>query len=115
MQKNFIQPDGYTYSILFNALKLKNCSSELIKSTLDKVFEIINNGEMEVDEIIFNSVFEICLKYDFLDDFKKYCFDEKLIPDGYKWMRAVTVGTGVVSSVRTLTRMRRFLVSDRRW
>lgn len=21
-----------------------------------------------------------------LDDFKKYCFDEKLIPDGYKWM-----------------------------
>lgn len=30
---------------------------------------------------------------DVLDDFKKYCFDEKLIPDGYKWMRAVTVGT----------------------
>ncbi len=25
-----------------------------------------------------------------LDDFKKYCFDENLIPDGYKWMRAVT-------------------------
>lgn len=30
-----------------------------------------------------------------LDDFKKYCFDEKLIPDGYKWMRAVTVGTTI--------------------
>lgn len=28
-----------------------------------------------------------------LDDFKKYCFDEKLIPDGYKWMRAVVAGT----------------------
>lgn len=30
-----------------------------------------------------------------LDDFKKYCLDEKLIPDGYKWMRAVTVGTTI--------------------
>ena len=28
-----------------------------------------------------------------LDDFKKYCFDEKLIPDGYKWMRAAVSGT----------------------
>ena len=28
-----------------------------------------------------------------LDDFKKYCFDEKLIPDGYKWMRAIVAGT----------------------
>lgn len=28
-----------------------------------------------------------------LEDFKKYCFDEKLIPDGYKWMRAVVAGT----------------------
>ena len=28
-----------------------------------------------------------------LDDFKKYCFDENLIPDGYKWMRAIVAGT----------------------
>lgn len=28
-----------------------------------------------------------------LDDFKKYCFDEKLIPDGKHWMRAVVAGT----------------------
>ena len=28
-----------------------------------------------------------------LDDYKKYCFDEKLIPDGYKWMRAIVAGT----------------------
>ncbi len=28
-----------------------------------------------------------------LDDFKKYCFDEKLIPDGYMWMRAIVAGT----------------------
>lgn len=28
-----------------------------------------------------------------LDDFKKYCFDEKLILDGHKWMRAIVAGT----------------------
>lgn len=28
-----------------------------------------------------------------LDDFKRYCFDEKLIPDGYQWMRAIVAGT----------------------
>lgn len=28
-----------------------------------------------------------------LDDFKKYCFDEKLIPDEHKWMRAIVAGT----------------------
>lgn len=28
-----------------------------------------------------------------LEDFRKYCFEEKLIPDGYKYMRAVVAGT----------------------
>ena len=28
-----------------------------------------------------------------LDDFKNYCFDEKLILDSYKWMRAIVAGT----------------------
>lgn len=28
-----------------------------------------------------------------LEDYKKYCFDSHLIPDGYKWMRAIVVGT----------------------
>lgn len=28
-----------------------------------------------------------------LDDFRKYCFDEKLIPDRHKWMRAIVAGT----------------------
>lgn len=27
------------------------------------------------------------------EDFKEYCFDEKLIPDGYKWMRAIVART----------------------
>ena len=34
-----------------------------------------------------------------LDDFKKYCFDEGLIPDGYKWMRAIVAGTTLKDNI----------------
>lgn len=34
-----------------------------------------------------------------LDDFKKYCFDEKLIPDSYKWMRAIVAGTTLQDNI----------------
>ncbi len=30
-----------------------------------------------------------------LDDFRRYCFDEKLIPDEHKWMRAIVAGTTI--------------------
>lgn len=30
---------------------------------------------------------------DILEDYKRYCLDEKLIPDSYKWLRALTAGT----------------------
>lgn len=34
-----------------------------------------------------------------LDDFKKYCFDEGLIPDSYKWMRAIAAGTTLEDNI----------------
>lgn len=34
-----------------------------------------------------------------LDDFKKYCFDEHLIPDSYKWMRALVAGTTLQDNI----------------
>lgn len=34
-----------------------------------------------------------------LDDFKKYCFDEGLIPDSYKWMRAIVAGTTIQDNI----------------
>lgn len=34
-----------------------------------------------------------------LEDFKKYCFDEKLISDGFKWMRALTAGATFTDNV----------------
>lgn len=42
---------------------------------LDAMEKIIDERESEILAV--------------LDDFKKYCFEEGLIPDGYKWMRAV--------------------------
>lgn len=34
-----------------------------------------------------------------LDDFKQYCFDEKLISNGYQWMRAVTAGVTFADNI----------------
>lgn len=34
-----------------------------------------------------------------LEDFKKYCFDEGLIPDRYKWMRAIVAGTTLEQNI----------------
>ena len=35
-----------------------------------------------------------------LDDYKKYCFDEKLIPDDGKWMRAIVAGTTLEDNLK---------------
>ena len=35
-----------------------------------------------------------------LDDYKKYCFDEKLIPDDGNWMRAIVAGTTLEDNLK---------------
>ena len=35
-----------------------------------------------------------------LDDYKKYCFDEKLIPDDENWMRAIVAGTTLEDNLK---------------
>ena len=35
-----------------------------------------------------------------LDDYKKYCFEEKLIPDGKNWMRAIVAGTTLEDNLK---------------
>lgn len=34
-----------------------------------------------------------------LEDFKKYCFDEALIPNSHKWMRAIVAGTTLKDNI----------------
>lgn len=35
-----------------------------------------------------------------LDDYKKYCFEEKLIPDDENWMRAIVAGTTLEDNIK---------------
>lgn len=46
---------------------------------VDAIEEVIDDRDTEILAV--------------LEDFKNYCFDEKLIPDRYKWMRAIVAGT----------------------
>ena len=63
MQDNNIRPDGFTYSILLNGLKINEASLTLVENTLEKLKIILDRFTFKLDEIIFNSVFDICGKY----------------------------------------------------
>lgn len=75
------------------AAVLKNYNNENIKRLVHPIKHVNLTFEQLVEameDIIDDRDTEIV---SVLDDFKKYCFDEKLIPDGYKWMRALVAGT----------------------
>lgn len=46
---------------------------------LEAMEEIVDERDVEIVSV--------------LDDFRRYCFEEHLIPEGYKWMRAIVAGT----------------------
>ena len=80
---------------LFNelAVELKKYNSENATRLIHPIKHVNLTFEQLVDameDIVDDRDTEIIAV---LDDFKKYCFDEKLIPDGYKWMRAIVAGT----------------------
>lgn len=75
------------------AAVLKNYNNENIKRLVHPIKHVNLTFEQLVEameDIIDDRDTEIV---SVLDDFKKYCFDEKLIPDGYKWMKALVAGT----------------------
>ena len=60
------------------------------------IFSPINHVNLTFEELI-AAMEDIVEERDvemipILEDFKDYCMQEKLIPDGYKWMRALTAG-----------------------
>ena len=61
---------------LIRPIKHINLTFEQLVEAME---DIIDDRDMEIISV--------------LDDFKKYCFDEKLIPDSHKWMRAIVAGT----------------------
>lgn len=75
------------------AVELKKYNSENIGRLIHPVKHVNLTFEQLVEameDIIDDRDTEIIAV---LEDFKKYCFDEKLIPDSHKWMRAIVAGT----------------------
>lgn len=72
MQKDDISPDGYTYSIILNGLKQNNSPPELVKECLENIRKVIDAGEFKLDEVFFNSILDVCSKYELYDKLKYY-------------------------------------------
>ena len=67
------------------------------KDNIDRIKTHIRHVNLTFEQLV-NSMEDIVDERDseivaVLDDYKKYCFEEKLIPDDKKWMRAIVAGT----------------------
>lgn len=74
MQQDEISADGFTYSIILNGLKINDSKIQLIEKTLNKIKNVIEDNSFKLDEVFFNSIFDLCVKYDlftFLQHFYK--------------------------------------------
>jgi leucine-rich PPR motif-containing protein len=66
METNGVQPDLYTYATLIKGLKSITVNDE---SNLNKVVEILEMikegkcGDLQVDEVLYNSVLDTCIKF----------------------------------------------------
>ena len=67
------------------------------KENMDRLVHPIKHVNLTFEQLV-EAIEEVIDERDteimaVLEDFKNYCFDEKLIPDRYKWMRAIVAGT----------------------
>ena len=74
MQKDKIMADGFTYSIILNGLKINNSGVALVRSSLETIKKVLDNAKFKLDEVIFNSIFDVCSKYDLFDQLS-YFYD----------------------------------------
>ena len=72
MQKDNISPDGFTYSIILNGLKINNSNLNLVKLSLNNIEKVLKTNEFKQDEILFNSILDVCSKYELYNDMKKF-------------------------------------------
>lgn len=64
MQKDNITADGFTYSIILNGLKINNSGVTLVQNSLETLKKVLSDEAFKLDEVIFNSIFDVCSKYD---------------------------------------------------
>ena len=79
MQQDDLSPDAFTYSIILNGLKISNSNSNVVRNSLNRIYKVVENEEILVDEVFFNSVLDICHKYEFTQvSFKFHSLMKKL-------------------------------------
>merc|ERR1740139_1268227 len=64
MQNLNITPDSFTYSIMLNALKQSKAKPTLMRNTLLCLKKILSISNFKQDEVFFNSVLDVCSKYE---------------------------------------------------
>lgn len=72
MKKDEIVPDGYTYSIILNGLKINNSAPDVVRATIDNIQRVVAANEFRLDEVFFNSVLDVCSKYDFYEQLRHF-------------------------------------------
>ncbi len=72
MQKDQISSDGFTYSIILNGLKLNDSNLNLVKLSLNNIEKVIKSNSFKQDEVLFNSILDVCSKYELYDEMKKF-------------------------------------------
>lgn len=81
MQEMEVAPDSFTYSILLNGLKTGGVPDSVIRSTLASLKEIIPISTFKMDEVFFNSILDVCSKYELwklMEEFYQIMKDHKL-------------------------------------
>ena len=58
-------PDAFSYSILLNGLKQGGVDRSIVQATLLSLQKIIPNCDFRLDEVFFNSILDVCCKFEF--------------------------------------------------
>lgn len=72
MKNDEIVADGYTYSIILNGLKINSSPVALVKASTQKLKEVIEDDDFKLDEVLFNSIIDVCSKYKLDSDFEYF-------------------------------------------
>lgn len=67
MKEDKINPDQYSYSIILNGIKSNRTSMETFNNTMSYIDNVMKNGLIHCDEIFYNSLIDVCLKYNQTD------------------------------------------------
>ena len=63
MKSNGLIPDQFSYSIVLNGIKSCKTNKDTFKSTMSYITQVIEDGTIKPDEVFYNSLIDVCIKY----------------------------------------------------